>query len=362
MSKHLQMTKIKVGILFGGRSVEHDISIISAQNIAKYIDSNKFDITLIGIDKSGDWYRCDKVSKEITSGIPIQLSLKGSNPVFLAADIPFNLEVVFPVLHGTDGEDGSIQGMLKTVGIPFVGSDTLGSSVSMDKLTSKRVLENSGVPVARFLAYTKSEQKQVDYNHIVSTLGLPFIIKPANLGSSIGVYKISKQDGFEEKLNALFQFDNTALIEEYIEGRELECAILGNNNPLASPAGEIILKGDYEFYSFEAKYVDGDAVELVIPAKISKQVEDSIKEAAIKSYKAASCKDLARIDLFLKQDNSIIVNEINTIPGFTNISMYPKLIGQLGISYQDLITQLIEMALERHQEDSQVLTNFESNL
>ena len=356
------MTKIKVGILFGGRSVEHDISIISAQNIAKYIDSSKFDVTLIGIDKSGDWYLCNQVSKDISAGVSLQLSLKATNPAFLVENQPLELDVIFPVLHGTDGEDGSIQGMLKTVSLPFVGSDTLGSSVSMDKLTSKRVLENSGIPVARFLAYTKSEQSEVNYNTIVSALGLPFIIKPANLGSSIGVYKISEEKGFKEKLNALFQFDNTALIEEFIDGRELECAILGNENPIASPAGEIILKGDYEFYSFEAKYVDGDAVELVIPANVSQQTEDAIKKASIQSFKAASCKDLARIDLFLKDDNSIIVNEINTIPGFTNISMYPKLIGQLGTSYPDLITQLLEMAIKRHQQDVEVSTNFETNL
>lgn len=356
------MTKIKVGILFGGRSVEHDISIISAQNIAKFIDTSKFEVTLIGIDKSGDWYLCTEVSKKITYGIPLQLSLKASNPSFLVGGNPLKLDVIFPVLHGTDGEDGSIQGMLKTVNIAFVGSDTLGSAVSMDKLTSKRVLENSGIPVARFLWYTKSDQNKVDYDHIVSSLGIPFIIKPANLGSSVGVYKISQKEGFEEKLNALFQFDNVALIEEFIEGRELECAVLGNENPVASPAGEIILKGDYEFYSFEAKYIDKDAVELVVPAKISEKIESTIKQLSIQSYKAASCKDLARIDLFLKKDGSVIVNEINTIPGFTNISMYPKLIKQLGISYPELISQLLEMAMERHRQNVLISTNFESNL
>lgn len=356
------MTKIKVGILFGGKSVEHDISIISAQNIARFIDLNTFEVTLIGIDKLGDWYLCDKVSKKISAGLPLQLSLKASNSTFLVDGKSFTLDVIFPVLHGTDGEDGSIQGMLKTVNIPFVGSETLGSAVSMDKLTAKRVLENSGVPIAKFLSYTKSERNTANYEHIVSTLGVPFIIKPSNLGSSVGVFKISKKEGFEEKLSALFQFDNVALVEEFIEGRELECAVLGNADPVASPAGEIILKGDYEFYSFEAKYVDGDAVDLVIPAKISKEIEETIKQVSIKSFKAASCKDLARIDLFLKKDGSIIVNEINTIPGFTDISMYPKLIEQLGIGYPKLITMLLEMAIERHQQAVAISTNFESSL
>jgi len=356
------MTKTNVGILFGGRSVEHDVSIISAQNIAKYIDRDKFDITLLGIDKSGDWFLCNEVSKNIASGEPLQISLSATHPTFSTATHQFKLDVIFPILHGTDGEDGSIQGLLKSLNIPNVGSGTLGSAVSMDKLTAKRVLSNSGVPVARFLTYTKSEQHTVSYTHIVKTLGLPFIIKPANLGSSVGVFKISEEKGFEEKLTTLFSFDNIALVEEYIEGRELECAIIGNGNPKASPPGEIILKGDYEFYSFEAKYVDGDAVELVIPAKVEASVEQRIKELSIQSYQAASCKDLARIDLFLKENGEIIVNEINTIPGFTHISMYPKLIGLLGIGYTDLITQLVNMALLRHKELGSVTTSFESNL
>ncbi len=356
------MTKTKIGILFGGRSVEHDVSIISAQNIAKYIDVEKFEITLLGISKAGGWFLCNKVSKNISEGKPLQISLSAHKPTFSTSDLEFSLDVIFPVLHGTDGEDGSIQGLLKTLSIPHVGSDTLGSAVSMDKLTTKRVLVHSGVPVAQFLTYTKSEVHHVNYAHIVATLGSPFIIKPANLGSSVGVFKITSKDGFQEKLNTLFSFDNVALIEEYIEGRELECAIIGNETPMASPPGEIILKGDYEFYSFEAKYVDGNAVELVIPAKVDADTEEKIKELSIKSYKAASCKDLARIDLFVKEDGQIIVNEINTIPGFTNISMYPKLIGLLGIAYTDLITQLVEMALKRANEATLVNTNFESNI
>ncbi|MCF6352215.1 MAG: D-alanine--D-alanine ligase [Cyclobacteriaceae bacterium] len=356
------MEKTIVGILFGGRSVEHDVSIISAQNIAKYIDTDKFKAVLIGIDKAGNWFLCNAVTKNISQGKPLQISLSASKPTFSTSNLKFDLDVVFPVLHGTDGEDGSIQGLLKTLRIPHVGSDTLGSAVSMDKLTAKRVLENSGVPVARFLTYTKLEESSVNYNHIVSTLGSPFIIKPANLGSSVGVFKISEPKGFKEKLNTLFSFDSVALVEEFIEGRELECAIIGNETPMASPPGEIIIKGAYDFYSFEAKYVDENAVDLIIPAKVDAQTEEKIKELSIQSYKVASCKDLARIDLFVKEDGQIIVNEINTIPGFTNISMYPKLIGLLGIAYTDLITQLLEMALKRHKQSETVTTNFESNL
>ncbi len=356
------MTKTKVGILFGGKSVEHDVSIISAQNIAKYIDTKKFEVTLLGIDKTGDWFLCNEVSKNISNGEPLHLTLKASGPSFRTSNRKVEVDVVFPVLHGTDGEDGSIQGLLQTANIPYVGSDILGSAVSMDKLTSKRILENAGVPVANYLTYTKKEVKDIDYDYVVSKLGSPFIIKPANLGSSVGVFKISKEEGFEEKLATLFGFDTIALVEEYIEGRELECAIIGNDNPKASPPGEIILKGDYEFYSFEAKYVDGDAVDLVIPAKVGASIEQRIKELSLQSYQATSCKDFARIDLFLRENGEIIVNEINTIPGFTNISMYPKLIGLLGIEYTDLITQLINMAILRHKELGRVTTSFESNL
>ncbi len=356
------MTKTKVGILFGGKSVEHDVSIISAQNIAKYIDTKKFEVILLGIDKTGDWFLCNKVLKNISNGEPLSLALKASSPSFSTLNKNFQLDVVFPVLHGTDGEDGSIQGLLQTANIPYVGSDILGSAVSMDKLTSKRILENAGVPVANYLTYTKTEVNDIDYDYVVSKLGSPFIIKPANLGSSVGVFKISEEKGFDEKLNTLFSYDNIALIEEYIDGRELECAIIGNANPMASPPGEIILKGNHEFYSFEAKYVDGNAVDLVIPAKVDSITEEKIKSLSIQSYKVASCKDLARIDLFVQSNGQVIVNEINTIPGFTNISMYPKLIGLLGIGYSDLITQLLNMAMERHEESGSVTTNFESNL
>jgi len=306
------MSKTNVGILFGGRSVEHDISIISAQNIAKYIDTNLFTIKLIGISKEGDWFLCNEVTKNISAGNPLQIALRASKPTFSYSNDTFSLDVVFPVLHGTDGEDGSIQGLLQTLNIPNVGSATLGSAVSMDKLTAKRVLENSGIPVARFLTYTKTEQASIRFNFIKDTLGLPFIIKPANLGSSIGVFKITEEHGFKENIESLFSFDDVALVEEFVEGRELECAIIGNENPQASPAGEIIIKGDYDFYSFEAKYVDGDAVDLIIPAHVDAQIMQKIKEISIKSYQSASCKDLARIDLFLKENGEIIVNEINT--------------------------------------------------
>lgn len=356
------MTTIQVAILFGGRSVEHDISIISAQNIANYIDKTRYHVYYIGICKQGNWYLCNQVTKNITSGQPLQINLQATQPVFLAGSTNFSVEVVFPVLHGTDGEDGSIQGLLKTMGIAFVGSETLGSAVAMDKLITKHVLQNSAIPVAKFMSYRKAQANKIDYDTLVARLGTPFIIKPANLGSSVGVYKISEPKGFKEKVNSLFSFDNTMLAEEFIEGRELECAVLGNTNPVASPAGEIVLKGGYEFYSFEAKYVDKNAVDIVIPADIPKETHERIKTLSIRAYQATACKDLARIDIFLKTNGEVIVNEINTIPGFTDISMYPKLMEQLGISYSTLITRLLTMALERHQEAQRISTNFESNL
>lgn len=356
------MAGITVAILFGGKSVEHDVSVLSAQNIAKYIDKTKFEPVYIGISKQGNWYLCPDVTKDISKGSPLQVQLVAAHPKFISAEDSFTIDVVFPMLHGTDGEDGSIQGLLKTLDVPFVGSDTLGSAVAMDKLIAKHVLKNSDIPVARYLNYSKNQIVEVNYHTIVAQLGSPFIIKPANLGSSVGVYKIANPEGFKEKVEELFKFDTMMLVEEFIEGRELECAVIGNKNPKASPAGEIILKGNYEFYSFEAKYVDGNAVDIIIPAKIDKSIEKEIQSLSIKAFQAAACKDLARIDIFLTHDGKVIVNEINTIPGFTNISMYPKLIEQLGISYSNLITKLLTMAQERYAEANQISTNFETNL
>ena len=356
------MGKLHVGVLYGGRSVEHDVSLLSAKNILQNIDTNKFEIYLLAIDKDGKWFLCQDINLPINSGEPLSVMLDAKDPYFYTKENHIKIDVIFPILHGTDGEDGSVQGLIQTVNIGYVGSGVLGSAASMDKLLAKRVLQSAGLPVADFEAFQHHERASIDYDRLVDHFGLPFIIKPANLGSSVGVSKINGQESFEEALDYAFKYDRSILIEEFIDGREVECAILGNENPLASVAGEVVLSSNYEFYSFTAKYEDPESAKITIPADMPDNVHEEIKGLCLKAYSLLNCHDLARVDLFVKPDGSVYVNEINTLPGFTNISMYPSLIQHEGISYQELITQLIEMAMQRFLDNSRIITDYESQL
>jgi len=356
------MRKLRVGVLYGGRSVEHDVSLLSAKNILQNIDTNKFEIYLLAIDKEGKWYLCNDINEPINSGAPLSVILDAREPYFIAEEEQVSLDVIFPILHGTDGEDGSVQGLLQTLNIAYVGSGVLGSAAAMDKLLAKRVLQSAGLPVADFEAFQHHERQSIDFQKLADHLGLPFIIKPANLGSSVGVSKISSEENFEEALDYAFKYDKSILIEEFIDGREVECAILGNKNPLASVAGEVVLSSKYDFYSFTAKYEDPDSAEITVPADLPDSVHDDIKGLCLKAYDILNCQDLARVDLFVKANGTVFINEINTLPGFTNISMYPSLIQHAGISYQELITRLIEMARQRFLDSSRIITDYESGL
>lgn len=356
------MSKIKVGIIYGGRSVEHDVSILSAKNIVGNIDVEKFDITLIGIDKSGKWFLTNSIDQNISDGRPIHVLLDTTNPEFKTVDNSFNLDVVFPILHGTDGEDGAIQGLLQTLGLPYVGSDVLGSAVAMDKLISKQILEALNIPVARYLSFNDTERNMIAYADVTRQLGDSIIVKPVNLGSSVGVTKVNSESEFSDALDIAFQYDHAILIEEFISGREVECAVLGNEEPIVSMAGEIKLSDKYDFYSFTAKYEDPDSAEIKIPAAMDDSVHSIIKDLSLRAYKALSCSDLSRVDLFVTKDNDVYVNEVNTLPGFTNISMYPSLLKHEGVAYQDLITRLIQMAIDRNASDDRITTNYDSQL
>jgi len=263
--------------------------------------------------------------------------------------------VVFPVLHGPYGEDGTIQGLLELANIPYVGAGVLGSAISMDKDVMKRLFREAGIPVVKFLVFTHNSLEKIDFDWVRDKLGLPFFIKPANLGSSIGMNKVKKKEEFQPALEEAFQYDNKILVEEYIEGREIECSVLGNHNPVASLPGEIISR--HEFYSYEAKYLDNKGAILEIPARLSQKLIRKIQNLSIKVFKVACCKGMARVDFFLKQNKEIIVNELNTIPGFTRVSMYPKLWEASGISYPELIDRLIQLALERFQEKKRLKTS-----
>ena len=362
--------KIRVGLLFGGKSAEHEVSLQSAKNVIDAIDADKYDVVLIGIDKQGNWLLRDTSQFLLNSQNPKLIKLnQASDTVTLVpqsggtlANITtpqsnMALDVVFPILHGPYGEDGTVQGMLKLAQVPFVGSGVLGSAVGMDKEMMKRLLRDADIPIAPFLVYRAHDAKP-QYRDVVEQLGLPVFIKPANLGSSVGVSKVRDEAEFHAAVAEAFRYDRKILIEAFIEGREIECSVLGNDDPIASVAGEIIAYHD--FYTYEAKYIDEHGSALKIPAQIPDETTQRIQALSIQTFTTLSCAGLARVDLFLKPDGDLIVNEINTMPGFTAISMYPRLWEASGISYADLIDRLIQLAIERFEAEQQLKTSYES--
>lgn len=341
------MAKTKIGIIYGGKSVEHEISIKSAKNIVQYLNLELFEPILIGIDKLGNWYLNETVQENIQLGSPLTIKMSSPFSLITHENKEIILDILFPVLHGTNGEDGSVQGLLQVLNKPYVGTGILGSAVSMSKLASKYLMQAHGIPTSKFLSFHDFEKEKIDYSNIVSQLGLPFMVKAANLGSSVGINKVTDEITFKNAINEAFKFDNLILIEAFINGRELECALLGNNEPEASAPGEIIISDSYDFYTYEAKYLDENAVKIEIPAKVSPAKIDEIKEISKKCYLALNCNDFARVDLFLLDSGEILVNEVNTIPGFTNASMFPMMWGYEGLAFSDLITKLIHVCFER---------------
>lgn len=346
--------KIKVGILFGGRSAEHEVSLLSARNVVEAINKEKYEPVLIGITEKNDWVRLDSknylrnpddpksVKLHLRSGKPFAINVKKSRSTFSPLT---DLDVVFPVLHGPYGEDGTVQGLLKFFGIPFVGASVLGSSVGMDKDVMKRLLRDGGVPVAEFFAVNIEDRKKIEWKKIVKSLGLPFFVKPANLGSSVGVSKVSKLSELNSALDLAFSYDRKILLEMFIDGREIECAVLGGEDPKASIAGEVIPQDS--FYSYRAKYLDEGGAKLEIPANLERKTLKRVQDLSLMAFRILCCEGMARVDFFVTKENKVYVNEINTIPGFTKISMYPKLWEASGISYADLIDKLITIGLQR---------------
>lgn len=363
-------SKIRVGILLGGKSAEHEVSLQSAKNVMEAIDKEKYEVVPIGIDKDGKWHLNNASLPLLHADNPslIKLNAEAAEEVALVpADQPGQLvnftkgqpvgtlDVVFPVLHGPLGEDGTVQGLLKLAGIPFVGADVLGSAIGMDKDVMKRLLREAGIPVAKFLVYREAEKDTIRFATIQAELGLPFFVKAGNLGSSVSVHKVHDESEFLPAINDALRYDTKILIEQYIEGREMECSVLGNEEPIASVVGEII--PHHEFYDYEAKYIDPDGAELKIPADIPAELASKIQTLATETFKVLECKGLARVDAFLARDEKIYINEINTIPGFTKISMYPKLWEASGIFYSELIDRLIQLALERAEQEKQLKTS-----
>jgi D-alanine-D-alanine ligase len=315
--------KLKIGILFGGKSAEHDVSLVSAKNVINALDKNKYQITPIKISRDG------KFNLAIVK----------------------NFDVIFPVLHGPFGEDGSMQGLLKIAGVPFVGPGVLGSAVGMDKDVMKRLLRDAGIPIGKFLTFPSGEK--INFNKVKKELGLPLFIKPANMGSSVGINKVKNEKEFKNGVREAFKYDTKIVVEENIVGREIECAVLGNEHPMASIPGEIIPA--QEFYSYDAKYADARSVS-VIPAQIDKKIVNKVQELALRVFQALGCEGMGRVDVFLKKNGEVLVNEINTIPGFTDISMYPKMWEASGIPATKLLDRLIELAIERFEREQKLQT------
>jgi D-alanine-D-alanine ligase len=366
----LDYVKKNIAIIFGGKSTEHEISIKSAKNIFENIDRNKYKIFLLGINKLGEFFFSkDKILFEFLNN---KKAIKENNIIkrigfkFGEKDFLINLidkeklpilDIVFPITHGTYGEDGCLQGFLKLLNIPFVGSDVMGSGIGMDKDVMRRLLQEACIPGAKTITLTREEMTNVSFENIKSKLGIPVFIKPASLGSSVGIHKVFNKKEFEDALKDAFLYDKKIVIEEFIEGREVECSVLGNQNIKASTVGEVITNKNHEFYSYDAKYLDKDGAKLEIPVDLSEEKINEIRNLSIKTYKTLNLEGFARVDSFVN-GKGVFINEVNTLPGFTSISMYPKLWDYSGISYKDLISELIDLAFDKFRKDKDLKSSF----
>lgn len=365
--------KINVCLLFGGKSGEHEVSLQSAKSVYDALDKNKYEVFLVGIDKNGKWLLGDNSSYLLNSTNPTLIKLNNGNSTAISPlststqtqlvslqsgkDVA-PVDVFFPVTHGTYGEDGCLQGLLEFTNAAYVGAGVLGSAIGMDKDVMKRLFKEAKIPVADFISFNKYNYSKKDIDKFIAKNKFPVFVKPANLGSSVGITKVHNLKKLEEALKKALKYDNKVLIEKCIEGREIECSVLGNENPKASIPGEVIHSKKYEFYSYTAKYIDEDGAELIIPANISKNTTKKIQELAIKVFKVLNCEGMARVDFFLSK-NKIIVNELNSLPGFTKISMYPKLWEATGVPYARLLDILISLAIEKKKHKDRLKRTFD---
>lgn len=360
------MSKTRVVILFGGRSAEHEISLLSARNVLVALDRQAYEPELISIDKHGRWRRETEAFLLSATGDPRKLRLPENSPEVTVPVYPSptglfgDNTVVFPVLHGTYGEDGRLQGLLDMVGVPYVGSGALGSAAGMDKDVAKRLLSQAEIPVVPWQLVTAAEFQQDPQTVLqqVAHLQFPLFIKPANAGSSVGVSRVAHAADLAPALQKALRFDTKVLAEAGINAREVECAVLGNDTPKASQPGEIIVTHKDGFYSYEAKYLDPDGAHLQIPAPVPGEVSELIQDLAIQSFKALDLAGLARVDFFVERGTlEVYLNEVNTMPGFTAISMYPKMWEASGMTQSELVAQLIELGRQRHRQRAQIDSN-----
>lgn len=363
--------KLRICLLFGGKSGEHEVSLQSAKSIYEALDKDMYEAVLVGIDKNGRWLLGDASSYLLNETNPKLIALNKSDTsevIAVARDDQSRLisldteraetmvDVFFPIIHGTYGEDGSLQGMLELMGVAYVGAGVLGSAVGMDKDVMKRLLRDAGIPVARHTTIRTHDGTEKKIDTIEKEYGYPVFVKPANLGSSVGVSKAYNRKELRQALQTAFEYDTKVLVEEFIQAREIEVSVLGNEAPIVSVPGEVLPQ--HEFYSYEAKYIDEKGALLEIPAKLSDATVHRIQDLASQAFQALECSGMARVDFFVTEDNNVYMNEINTLPGFTNISMYPKLWGASGIPYPELLKKLISLAQERHEQKTRLKRTF----
>jgi D-alanine-D-alanine ligase len=351
--------RLRVALLFGGRSAEHAVSVMSAGNVFRALDPARYETVPIGITRSGTWLLCSVKDGKFPTAVPaggprVTLIPGGAGRLAIlperdgaAADLSCAVDVVFPVLHGPFGEDGTVQGLAEIAGVAYVGSGVMGSAAAMDKDVAKRLMRDCGLPIARFVSFSHGDAP--NYEAVVAELGRPVFVKPARLGSSVGISKAGTREEFADAIAEAFRHDRKILVEEFVRGREIECGVLeGEDGALtASLPGEIVPSNRHGFYTYEAKYLDDEGAVVKVPADLKRDLSDKVRKLSIEAFQALGCEGLARIDFFLREDGKLIVNEVNTLPGFTNISMYPKMFEAMGVSYPELVDRLIRHALAR---------------
>jgi D-alanine-D-alanine ligase len=365
--------KLRVGVIFGGRSGEHEVSLRSAESIINALDRSRYEVIPIAITKQGKWLASSEATKVLPSAViesadqhvaifgdPTERGLRRSIHGGYSEERD-RLDCIIPVLHGTYGEDGTIQGLLEMADVPYVGCGVLASAVGMDKVVMKRLFREAGLPVVNFIHFLRTQWEADPHlieDRVIKEIGLPCFIKPANLGSSVGISKATEAIDINSAIACATKYDRKIIVEQGVDARELEVSVLGNERPVASLPGEIVTQ-KAEFYDYKAKYIDNDGARLIIPAELSPEMTAETQQLAIHAFQAIDGSGLARVDLFLERKTSkLIVNEINTMPGFTSISMYPKLWEASGISYSQLIDRLIELAFDRHREKSRNVTSY----
>ncbi|MDA1060630.1 MAG: D-alanine--D-alanine ligase [bacterium] len=351
------MGKMRIAVIFGGKSGEHEVSLVSASSVIKALNPDKYDVLQIGISKDGIWYSGADCLKKFKEG-----NLQGLEEISLLTNPKkLDFDLAFPVLHGPFGEDGTIQGLFEMLGVPYVGCGVLASSTAMDKLQCKAIWESAGLPVVPYIGFgrkTWEEKSEKILEDVKKEIGFPCFVKPANMGSSVGISKVKKEEELRDAIDLAAKFDRRILVEVSVNAREIECAVLGNDDPIASPVGEVIVGG--EFYDFHDKYVNGVST-TEVPADLTEELSTKIRDICIKAYTILDCSGLSRVDCFLDRDSGkIYLNEINTLPGFTSISMYPKMMEAHGLSYGDLVDTLIELALERFENKQKNQVVFDS--